>query len=60
MSKTRAQRADALEVWADRFESTHLVEADTAILPLIDELADHDSIDEQLTEVVRLARDEKR
>ena len=61
MSKTRAQRADALEAWADRAESMDLVEADTATLRLIGELAEQrDSIDERLTEAVRSARVESR
>ncbi|WP_420623612.1 hypothetical protein [Candidatus Poriferisodalis sp.] len=61
MSLTRAQRAEALEEWADRVDPADLVEADTASLRLISELATRrDTIDEELVEAVRSARVEGR
>ena len=61
MSKTRAQRAEALEEWTDRVDPADLVEADTASLQLISKLATRrDTIDEHLVEAVRSARVEGR
>ena len=57
MSKTRAQRAKALEDWADRVEPDDLVVADTEALRLIAELAEQRSeLDQSLIEAVRSAR----
>ncbi len=57
MSKTRAQRAKALEDWADRVEPDDLVVADTEALRLIAELAEQRSqLDDALVEAVRSAR----
>ena len=57
MSKTRAQRAKALEDWADRVEPDDLVVADTEALRLIAELAGQRSeLDQALIEAVRSAR----
>ena len=61
MSQTSAQRAEALEEWADRVDPADLVEADTASLQLISKLATRrDTIDEQVVEAVRSARVEGR
>lgn len=61
MTRTRAQRAQALEEWADRVAPDDLVEADTSALRLISELASRrDAIDEQLVAAVRSARAEGR
>ena len=57
MSKTRAQRAKALEDWADRVEPDDLVVADTEALRLIAELTEQRSeLDQALIEAVRSAR----
>ena len=57
MSKTRAERARALEEWADRVDSEDLKVADTKILHAIAELADRRAeIDQALQEAVRSAR----
>ncbi len=57
MTNTRAQRAEALEAWADRIDSADLKEADTETLRAIAELAEtRNGVDEQLTEPVRTAR----
>ncbi|WP_428120362.1 hypothetical protein [Candidatus Poriferisodalis sp.] len=61
MSLTSAQRAEALEEWADRVDRADLVVADTASLQLISELATRrDTIDDELVEAVRSARAEGR
>lgn len=61
MRPTTTQRADALEEWAHRVKPADLVEADTASLRLISELAARrDAINEQVTEAVRSARLEGR
>lgn len=61
MTRTRAQRAQALEEWVDRVAPDDLVEADTSALRLISELASRrDAIDEQLVAAVRSARAEGR
>ena len=53
MSSSRAQRAKALEDWAERVDAADLREADTAALRLIAELADRrDQVDDELTEAV--------
>jgi predicted ATP-dependent protease len=57
MSKTRAERARALEEWAERVESSDLKEADTEALRTIAELAERrDEVEQELTESVRSAR----
>ena len=57
MSKSRAQRAKALEDWAERVDAADLREADTATLRLIAELAARrDHVDDELTEAVCSAR----
>jgi hypothetical protein len=57
MSKTRAQRAAALEEWADRISSDELVAADTGALRVIAELAEQrDGVDAAIVEAVRSAR----
>lgn len=57
MSKTRAERARALEEWADRVDSGDLRLADSKALRAIAELADRRAeIDQALEEAVRSAR----
>lgn len=57
MSTTRKQRADALEVWAERVRAEDLVEADTSALRAIADLArQRDQLDQQLAEAVDAAR----
>lgn len=57
MSKSRAERAKAVEEWAERVESSDLKEADTEALRTIAELADRrDEVESELTEAVRSAR----
>lgn len=61
MSKTRAQRAKALEEWAERVDAADLREADTQVLRLIAELADRrDEVDGELTAAVCSARHAQR
>ena len=61
MSKSRAERAAALEAWADRIESSELVAADTAALRAISELAEQrEQLDQALTDAVRSARSANR
>ena len=61
VTNSRAQRAEALEAWADRIDSAELKEADTETLRAIAELAEtRDGVDEQLTDAVRSARDAHR
>ncbi len=57
MSKPRAERAAALELWADEVEADELVRADTEALKTIAELAERrDEVDAALLEAVRTAR----
>jgi hypothetical protein len=57
VSKTRAERAAALEEWADRVEGADLTVADTEALRTIAELVDQrNEVEEELTEAVRSAR----
>lgn len=57
MSKSRAERAKALEEWAERVESSDLREADTKALRMIAELAERrEVVEEELTDAVRSAR----
>ncbi len=55
--KTRAQPAEALEVWADSVETADLKEADSVALRVIAGLTEErDRLNERLTEAVRSAR----
>jgi hypothetical protein len=57
MTKSRAERAKALEEWAERVESTDRGEADTKALRTIAELVERrEVVEEELTEAVRSAR----
>lgn len=57
MTKTRAERAAALEAWADTVESAELRSADTDALRHIAELAQQrDDVDADLTRTVQAAR----
>jgi hypothetical protein len=57
MSQTRAERAAALEAWADTVGADELVTADTDALKAIAELAERrDEVDAALLEAVRSAR----
>ena len=57
MSKTRAERAKALEEWADRVETSDLKVAETEALRTIAELVDRrNEVDEEITAAVRSAR----
>jgi predicted ATP-dependent protease len=61
LNKTRAERARALEEWAERVESSDLKEADTEALRTIAELAERrDEVESELTEAVRSARQANR
>ncbi len=55
--KSRAERAAALEEWADNVNPEDLTTADTECLRTIAELAERrDEIDDELLEAVRAAR----
>ena len=57
MSKTRAERAAALEQWAERVEIDELREADTSALQRIAELAEQrDEVDNKILDAVQSAR----
>ena len=57
MTTTRAQRAKALERWADNVDSADLVEAETAALRTIAELVEQrDDVDTALLDAIRDAR----
>jgi hypothetical protein len=57
MSKSRAERAAALERWADHVESEDLRVADTDALRAIAELSQQrDRVDNELTDAIRSAR----
>ena len=61
MNTTRAQRATALERWADEVEPADLVEANTAALRTIAELVEQrDDVDNALLDAIRNARDANR
>ena len=61
MTTTRAQRAAALEAWADTVDVDDLMIANTDALRLIAQLAERrDGLDEALVEAVRTARREDR
>jgi len=58
VSPTRAERAAALERWADRVEAGELRSADTAALRAIADLVvQRDRVDDELTAAVRRARE---
>lgn len=57
MSTARADRASALEAWADRVDTADLVPAETEALRAIAELAEQrDGVDAAIIEAVRSAR----
>ena len=57
MTKTRAQRAEALERWSDDVDAGDLVEAKTTALRTIAELVEQrDDLDAALLDAVRDAR----
>lgn len=57
MTESRAERAEALEVWADRVDANDLRIADTEALRTIAELVERrDEVDQEITEAVRSAR----
>lgn len=61
VSKTRAERARALEEWADRVDPSDLEEADTNALRSIAELADkREDVEAELTAAVQAARNANR
>lgn len=61
MSKSRAERAEALEEWAERVESSDLKRVDTEALRTIGELAERrEEVEAELTEAVRSARQAER
>lgn len=58
MSKSRSERAVALEEWADSVEPADLVIADTSDLKAIARLADQrNQVDADMVDAVRGARD---
>ena len=61
MTTTRAQRAAALEAWADTVDVDDLIIANTDALRLIAQLAERrDGLDQALVDAVRTARGEHR
>lgn len=57
MNTTRAERAAALEAWADRVDTDDLVPAETEALRAIAELAEQrDGVDAAIIDAVRSAR----
>ncbi len=57
VTKSRSERAAALESWADNVDPSDLREADTDSLRHVAELAQRrDQVDAELTESVRAAR----
>lgn len=57
MTNTRAERATAVEAWAERVDADELVLADTEALRLIAVLAEQrDDVDAAIVEAVRSAR----
>jgi acyl-CoA reductase-like NAD-dependent aldehyde dehydrogenase len=61
MSKSREERAKALEKWADTVDASELRLADTQALRTIAELVDQRTdVDEQITEAVISARQSNR
>jgi hypothetical protein len=61
MSRTRAERVEALEEWANNVDSTDLTVADTTALREIAKLADQrNQVEAELTAAVRSARRARR
>lgn len=61
MSKSREERAKALEKWADTVEASELRTAETQALRTIAQLVDQrNELDEQITEAVISARQSQR
>ena len=61
MSKTRQERAEALEKWADTVDASELKTAETQALRTIAQLVDQrNDLDEQITEAVISARRSQR
>ena len=61
MSKSRAERAAALEAWSERVEAHELREADTTALRAIADLIDRRAhVDDEITAAVRAARKARR
>jgi acyl-CoA reductase-like NAD-dependent aldehyde dehydrogenase len=61
MSKTREERAEALEKWADTVDASELKTAETQALRTIAQLVDQrNELDEQITEAVISARQSRR
>jgi len=61
MSRSRVERAAALEAWADRVAARDLQVADTGTLRAIAELVDRrDDVDDEITAAVRAARVDRR
>jgi hypothetical protein len=61
MSKTREERAEALEKWADTVNASELKTAETQALRTIAQLVDQrNELDEQITEAVISARQSRR
>jgi len=61
MSKSREERAKALEKWADTEDAFELKTAETQALRTIAELVDQrNEVDEQITEAVISARQSRR
>jgi hypothetical protein len=57
VTKSRAERAAALEAWAERVQTEKLKVADTEALRVIADLADQrERVDSELTAAVRAAR----
>jgi ferritin-like protein len=61
LSKTRTERARALEEWAERVDQSDLKEADTSALRSIAELADkREDVEAELAAAVQAARNANR
>ena len=61
MTKSRTDRAERLEAWAETVAATDLREADTAVLRTIGELVERrDDVDASLTAAVEAARRARR
>jgi hypothetical protein len=61
MSKTREERAEALEKWADKVDTSELKTAETQALRTLAQLVDQrNDLDEQITEAVISARQSQR
>jgi hypothetical protein len=61
MSKTREERAKALEKWVETLDASELKTADTQALRTIAQLVDQrNEVEEQITEAVISARESQR